>query len=175
MLTVTQYGDSLAALATPKTAGARRSQLSTISSPVTKRVMPHLEISSRQRQMSCCPHQFRGETKTYDSDVTAPLGSHVITGKGNIDCLDVPTVPKRNSFAKIYDQGFKNLGQLACKDVATIWIKSCHPKKQTRYPYKGRARTRPDYWPSSDHWESGLGCRHIEPAHLKKSGQSSLR
>lgn len=125
--------------------------------------MPHLVKSSRNRQRSCCAHQPTLEVDGYDYHDGAPLGSNAINDDGKSNCVDILTI-RRDS-----------LGQLACRDIAAIWIKWCHPKKQTRYPYKGRSRTAPDYWPSSDHWEAGLGCRHIEPAHLKKSGQSSLR
>ena len=158
-----------------KTAGARRSRLSITSSPVTKRVMPHLVISSMDRQRSCCPHQLTLEIDGYDHHDAAPLGSNAINDDGKSNCVDILTIRRDAIFANYYFQAFSSLGQLACRDIAAIWIKCCHSKKQTRYPYKGRSRTKPDYWPSSDHWEAGLGCRHIEPAHLKKSGQSSLR
>ena len=137
--------------------------------------MPHLVISSRKRQMSFCPHQLTLEIDDDDRDAAPPLGSNAINDDGKIDSVDMLTIRRDEIFANYYIQAFRNLGQLACKDVATIWIKACHPKKQTRCPYKGRSGTKPDYWPSSDHWEAGLGCRHIEPAHLKKSGQLLLR
>lgn len=162
-------------MATGKTAGARRSRLFIASSPVTKTAMPHLGISSRQCQRSYCPHQLTLETDDDDDDDAAPSGSNAINGDGKINGADMSTLQREDMFANYHIQAFSNLGQLACRDIAVIWIKACHPKKQTRYPYKGRSLTRPDYWPSSDHWEAGLGCRHIEPAHLKKSGQSSLR
>ena len=162
-------------MATGKTAGVGRSRLSIISSPVTKRVIPHLVISSRNRQRSCCPLQLTLEIDHDDHDDAAPLWSIEINDDEKINCIDVLTIQRDEISANYYIQAFSSLGQLACSDIAAIWIKSCHPKKQTRCPYKGRSRTRPNYWPSSDHWEVGLGCRHIEPAHLKKSGQSSLR
>ena len=83
----------------------------------------------------------------------------------------IPSVRFDEIYMKYYIQAFSRLGQLACREVATTWIKWCHPKKQSRCPYKNRGQTKPDYWPSSDYWRIGLGCRHIEPAHLKKSGQ----
>lgn len=161
-------------MATWRTAAAGRSRLPITQSPVTKRVMPHLGIFSRHRQKSSCPHQLTFATDDDDDGDVAPLEPDAINGDSKINCLDMLIV-WREEIAKYYIQAFSNLGQLACRDIAAIWIRACHPKKQTRCPYKGRSRTKPDYWPSSDHWEAGLGCRHIEPAHLKKSGQSSLR
>lgn len=78
----------------------------------------------------------------------------------------------------------KMMGQLGCKDIAKVWIKMGHPKKQTTNPYNGGKTkeqstrlyghagglTKPDYWPSMKGWEQGLGCRHSEPDHIKKPG-----
>lgn len=137
--------------------------------------MSHLSIPPRKRRRSSRPYQVTLETDDGENDDAAPSESDAIDDDGKFTGVEVLTIRVDDMFANYYIQVFSNLGQLACKDIATMWIKSCHPKKQTRCPYKGRSRTSPDYWPSSDHWEAGLGCRHIEPAHLKKSGQSSLR
>ena len=152
-------------MATEETAGARRPRLSITSSTITKRAMSHPSIPPRKRQRSSRPHQVTLETDDDDIDDAAPSKSNAIDDDGKTIGVELRTVRVDEIL-----QAFSNLGQLACRDIATLWIKSCHPKKQTRCPYKGRSRTRPDYWPSSDHWEVGLGCRHIEPAHLKKSG-----
>ena len=157
-------------MATGKTAGARRSRLFITSSPITKKAMSHPSTSPRKRQRSSRPHQVTLETDDDDDDDAAPSESNTIDDNGKTTGFEMRTVQVDEMFADYYIYVFNYLGQLACKDIATLWIKSCHPKKQTRCPYKGRSRTRPDYWPSSDHWGAGLGCRHIEPAHLKKSG-----
>ena len=82
------------------------------------------------------------------------------------------------------------VGQLPCKDIAKAWIKMCHVRKQSQYPYNGGpiaqrersmrdfgyegAYTKPDWWPSDWGWEQGFGCRHIEPDHQKKKGRSLM-
>ena len=87
-----------------------------------------------------------------------------------------------------YDVAFRSISQLCCKDIAKAWIKICHPRKQTSHPYNGGKSsnveislaeygykghfTKPDYWPSDENWPVGLGCRHVEPDHVKKPGQS---
>lgn len=86
-----------------------------------------------------------------------------------------------------YDNALRSISQLVCKGIVKAWIKVCHPKKQTTHPYNGgktggeRSRaeygylghyTMPDYWPSDENWLMGWGCRHREPDHVKKAGQS---
>ena len=97
-------------------------------------------------------------------------------------------------YPKYYDLIFRAINQLVCKDILKLWIKAAHPRKQTLHPYNGGelrgARSqakygypghysKPDYWPSdfrpSDrNWkaEAGTACRHREPDHLFKPGQS---
>ena len=99
-----------------------------------------------------------------------------------------------DAFPDYYDMAFRSINQLACKDIGTTWIKVCHSrKKQTYHPYNGgkvsgrfgseRSMeehgyaghfTRPDYWPSDKGWQDpkNKACRHREPAHVKKPGQS---
>lgn len=88
-----------------------------------------------------------------------------------------------------YTTALKMMGQLACKDIGKIWIKACHPKKQTTHPYNGGATnkkslrlygfggalTKPDWWPPMVGWEEGKGCRHQEPDHIKKPGLSAVQ
>ena len=94
-----------------------------------------------------------------------------------------------------YPFAFRSMNQLACKDVGKAWIRICHPKKQSQHPYNGGPTdgergsdmsvevygylghfTRPDYWPSDEGWQdAGPGveaCRHKEPDHVLKPGQS---
>ena len=76
--------------------------------------MPHLVISSGKRQRPCCPHQLTLEIDDDDHDAAPPLGSHAINADGKIDSVDMLTL--RNYYLRV----FCNLGQLACKDIATI-------------------------------------------------------
>jgi len=83
-----------------------------------------------------------------------------------------------------YRPALKILGQLACKEIAKAWIKSCCEKKQTTNPYNGGdtkdlsmqlhgyegALTAPVWWPRQGGWEHGEGCRHKEPDHILKPG-----
>ena len=85
---------------------------------------------------------------------------------------------------RFYGPNFKFLGQLACKDVGRAWIKMCHPRKQSQYPYNGGATaaqsqrlygckgelSKPPWWPRFEGWRDGHGCRHIEPDHERKLG-----
>ena len=88
-----------------------------------------------------------------------------------------------------YEIAFRLIGQLCCKDILKAWIRICHPRKQSSHPYNGgksdnvelsKARygylghfTKPDYWPSDENHAVGWGCRHREPDHIKKPGQSA--
>lgn len=74
------------------------------------------------------------------------------------------------------------------KKILKAWIKDIQPKKQGSHPYNGgRQRddavkeygelnggelTKPDWWPPTTGWPTH-GCRHREPDHLLKAGQSS--
>ena len=86
-----------------------------------------------------------------------------------------------------YYKAFRAIKQLACKDIAKVWIGFCHPQKQTNFPYNGGKDhdkvkrsmkkyeyaghyTMPDYWSPDQNWQDGLGARHREPDHLKKAG-----
>ena len=86
-----------------------------------------------------------------------------------------------------YDFAFRSMSQLALKDIAKAWIKTCVPKKQTHNPYNGGAGaarsmaeygykghdTLPIWWPSDEGWdhpEGARGCRHREPDHIRKRG-----
>ena len=92
-----------------------------------------------------------------------------------------------------YEIAFRVINQLACKDIGKAWIKVGHPRKQTTHPYNGGKKygkygserskaeygyighfTRPDYWPSDEGWQDpkNNACRHKEPDHVKKPGQS---
>lgn len=86
-----------------------------------------------------------------------------------------------------YEVAFRSINQLCCKDINKAWIRICHPRKQTSHPYNGGKTnterslkdhdykghyTMPDYWPSDDGWKESWGCRHKEPDHVKKPGQS---
>ncbi|CAF9904830.1 hypothetical protein IMSHALPRED_000186 [Imshaugia aleurites] len=90
-----------------------------------------------------------------------------------------------------FEIAFRLINQLACKDIVKFWIKFCHPKKQTSHPYNGGKRyaersvaeygylghyTMPDYWPSDLGWkkQTGIGCRHKEPDHIKKPERLKL-
>ena len=127
--------------------------------------MSHPSIPPRKRQRLSRPHQVTLETDDDDNVDATPSESNAIVDDGKTIGVELRTVRVDEVF-----QAFSNLGKLACRNIVTLSIKSCHPKKRTRCPYRGQARTRPDYWLSSGHWEVSLGCRHIEPAHLKKCG-----
>ena len=89
-----------------------------------------------------------------------------------------------------YPEAFRLLGQLACKDLVKIWIRTCHEGKQTSHPYNGKDTAqesmrvagyqghfkKPDYWPSDEGWNDKKckGCRHKEPDHIKKPGGSVI-
>ena len=127
--------------------------------------MSHPSIPPRKRQRSSRPHQVTLETDDDDNVDATPSESNSIVN----DCKTIG-VELRTARVDEMFQAFSNLGKIACRDIVELWIKSCHPKKRTRCPYRGQSRTRPDYWLSSGHWKVSLGCRPIEPAHLKKSG-----
>lgn len=91
--------------------------------------------------------------------------------------------------SRYYIPAFRSINQLACKDIVKVWIRYAQPKKQTTHPYNGGRSvaekrrsidvhgylghyTMPGYWPSDAGWKDGLGCRHREPDHVKKPGQS---
>ncbi len=79
------------------------------------------------------------------------------------------------------------IGGNPLKKILKAWIKDIHPKKQGSHPYNGgRQRddavkeygernggelTKPGWWPPTTGWPE-QGCRHREPDHLLKSGQS---
>lgn len=83
------------------------------------------------------------------------------------------------------DNQLKHMKQVGCRVVAKAWIKAKEPRKQTKYPYNGGDRkkeasgiygnentgelTKPPWWPSTEGWQRGEGCRHKEPDHLKKA------
>ena len=86
-----------------------------------------------------------------------------------------------------YYFAFCSTNQLVCKDISKAWIRLCHPKKQSTHPYNGGKSSSkrseaefyykghfsaPDYWPFDEGWQNGRGCRHLEPDHLKKPGQT---
>lgn len=86
-----------------------------------------------------------------------------------------------------YEVAFRSINQLCCKDINKAWIRVGQPKKQTSHPYNGGKTSTeksqaehgylghysmPDYWPSDENWTVGWGCRHREPDHVRKSGQS---
>ncbi|ODQ66657.1 hypothetical protein NADFUDRAFT_41284 [Nadsonia fulvescens var. elongata DSM 6958] len=58
-----------------------------------------------------------------------------------------------------YHQCFRSILQITCKIIAKHWIKAIEPRKQTNFPYKGRNKTQPKWWPSE--------VEHREPDHLK--------
>lgn len=61
---------------------------------------------------------------------------------------------------------FEEFQQLPCKSLAKSWIKIVEPKKQAKYPYKLRDKSKPYWWPSD--------ARHVEPDHLRKEERISL-
>lgn len=86
-----------------------------------------------------------------------------------------------------YEVAWRCINQLCCKDISKAWIRTCQPRKQTSHPYNGgkssveRSKAEhgylghysmPDYWPSDEDWKAGWGCRHKEPDHVRKPGQS---
>ena len=86
-----------------------------------------------------------------------------------------------------YIVAYRSISQLCCKDTVKAWIRVGQPRKQTTHPYNGGKSSRerslaeynypghysmPDYWPSDEDWQVGRGCRHREPDHVKKLGQS---
>ena len=88
-----------------------------------------------------------------------------------------------------YKDMFKLLRQKGCKKIVQAWLRRAHHQKQSLYPYNGGSdaeshpdydpdnrgkHTAPPYWPSQDDWRNpeGSGCRHKEPDHQKKHGQS---
>ncbi|KAF6241677.1 hypothetical protein HO173_000388 [Letharia columbiana] len=100
-------------------------------------------------------------------------------------------------FLRYYEPAFRSINQLVCKDISKLWIRFCHPGKQTTHPYNGGKSTsekstskksqaehgylghftKPDYWPSDAGWKAFTAsprrqtepaCRHIEPDHEKK-------
>lgn len=93
--------------------------------------------------------------------------------------------------AEYYNKTFRSINQLCCKDILKAWIRVCHPRKQSKYPYnggKGKSKkvsrkksgdlppyhgrpTKPDYWPCDLDWPR-TGVRHTEPDHLWKHGLS---
>ena len=89
--------------------------------------------------------------------------------------------------AEYYDQTFRSINQLCCKDILKAWIRFCHHRKQSTHPYNGGKEvskkeskeeddypgrdTKPDYWPSDVDWR-GKGVRHMEPDHQYKRGLS---
>ncbi|KAL8828169.1 MAG: hypothetical protein Q9191_002745 [Dirinaria sp. TL-2023a] len=88
------------------------------------------------------------------------------------------------------DNQLKHMKQVGCRVVAKAWIKAKEPRKQTKYPYNGGDRkkeasgiygnentgelTKPPWWPSTEGWQRGEGCRHKEPDHLKKADAERL-
>ena len=156
-----------------KASGCRRRERSNArrSSPPAKR--------HKSRKTVTDPAQQEAEEK-WASD--AEDESDSVSGEGE------RTVLKLISVARLWDDfylfAFKALGQLACKAIAKVWIKTCHDRKQTSNPYNGRntrqeslrdygfqgAFTAPSYWPPFEGWENGEGCRHREPDHILKSG-----
>ena len=86
-----------------------------------------------------------------------------------------------------YEVAFRSISQLCCKDINKAWIRVGQPRKQTSHPYNGGKTdterslaehhylghySMPDYWPSDKNWQAGWGCRHREPDHVRKAGQS---
>lgn len=74
-----------------------------------------------------------------------------------------------------FQNAFKLLRQLACRDIAREWIRVIHPRKQATHPYNGRLLgnkelapevTKPPYWP--------MEVKHKEPDHISKEGRELL-
>lgn len=75
-----------------------------------------------------------------------------------------------------YENAFRALQQLNCRQIAKAFIKVIEPRKQVKHPYNGGKppagaapgekgdpeKTKPDWWPT--------GVTHREPDHLKKPG-----
>lgn len=91
----------------------------------------------------------------------------------------------------------KKLQQKGLKQVLKAMLRKCHPQKQATFPYNGGKlqeqkrikrdpeyddrnpglHTAPDYWLHQDDWKPDhghvpTGCRHREPDHIYKPGES---
>lgn len=104
---------------------------------------------------------------------TSSTGSPIVADEAGMElrrCLPEPTVMLQLCDPEAVNTHlcalFKELQQIPCKALAKAWIRVIEPKKQTKYPYKGSAETRPPWWPRD--------IRHVEPDHLLKEERVKL-
>lgn len=93
--------------------------------------------------------------------------------------LQFPEVEDAEKVQKFMQSCLMGLQQMACKILAKVLIKAIQPGKKIKYPYSGRSKTAPLWWPplpKNGRYSRGQeNCvRHIEPDHLSKAGQNSL-
>ena len=121
--------------------------------------------------------------------------SHMKQNKASKEKKQPKVVLKSVPIEKLEDYWYWMFDALTQKGVKTIlhaWISSCHPGKQTKYPYKGHRKAKPssdadaynstfnqgyhsapEYWPNQEGWYKVdyTACRHLEPYHIYKNGQ----
>ena len=166
------------------TPGARRNRRSTHASSRTKRNMhdPAAPPGKRRRSSTHERDVIKIDDDDY-CDSEADLPDEWDGAESELQSIRYDQI-----YELFYGPNFMFIGQLACKDIGRAWIKMCHPRKQSQHPYNGGptvarslrehgykgAYTKPNWWPADEGWRQGFGCRHIEPDHLKKLGQSNL-
>jgi hypothetical protein len=104
------------------------------------------------------------------------------------ECIAVD-VGDEKKLTTFYETQFRLMGQVCLKVVVKAWIKNIQPKKSGSNPYNGGKRkeesvamfgehmdgelTKPWWWPPNTFgWKEFSGCRHTEPDHVLKPGQS---
>ncbi|KAL2038497.1 hypothetical protein N7G274_008836 [Stereocaulon virgatum] len=161
------------------TPGARRNERSTYVTSGPKRSLQDTAVPPGKRQRPSTQERdavkVNQDDDDYDSE--ADLPDEWEGTESELESIRYDEISER-----FYGPNFMFLGQLACKDIGRAWIKMCHPRKQSQYPYNGGSTageserlhgykgelSKPIWWPSSENWRIGLGCRHIEPDHLRR-------
>ncbi|KAL9596112.1 MAG: hypothetical protein Q9219_006011 [cf. Caloplaca sp. 3 TL-2023] len=182
---------------------ARNNKSQNILSHRLKRCRPNPSIAPGKRPRSSST--FKSERSTCTPPVTASRASTAIStadrgdghNNGDSDSDDgEPVVFEEErdrlylndteGIADFYVRCCQAIGQFHLKLILKAWIKVKEPSKQVRHPYNGGRNpsgdpdnkghnTAPEWWPSQDHWQLGLGCRHREPDHVGRRGDFTLQ
>lgn len=108
---------------------------------------------------------------------------------GSVQELVEVDVGDRKKLTSFYETQFRLMGQVCLRVIVKAWVKKIQPHKSGSNPYNGGKQkkesvakfgehmdgeiTKPWWWPPNTFgWKEGYGCRHTEPDHILKPGQS---
>lgn len=111
-------------------------------------------LAGRKRGRSPTPSEFLVD----EDDQPEPADAYNTL---EFEC-EVVMIGDKKRIKEIYFLIFCEIQEKSLKIVLKIWIKAIQSKKQSLFPYNGKEKTKPGWWPE--------GVPHTEPDHLLKSG-----